>query len=373
MRYTIKENNKTKIVSCEGYNHIFRKSDGLSIRYGNTEDEDPSFSPVGPEILDWEISKICDKSKSRGNCKFCYKSNTSTGKYLDFDTFKKVFSKLPKSVCQIAYGIGSINGQPRLFDMLNYTRNCGIIPNITINGDVSDNEVEKFSKVLGAIAVSHYSDDLCFSAVERLCDASKQSGATLKQVNIHALWSSKTIDKCLNLLGKIKSDPRLKHLNALVLLSIKPKGRGKHLTSATYKDFKRVVLLAQEMGVPLGMDSCSAPQMLRVADETGQKDIVLSVEPCEICCFSAYLSVDCLYFPCSFMEGEYQWEEGIDILKCEDFIKDIWFNEKVNDLRKTLLNQPNKCDCKMKQYCRSCPAFNITPCYNGEADEKEKI
>jgi len=368
MKYTVKENDKFKIISCKGYNHIFDKHTGLSIRYGETKEEDPPFSPVGPEILDWEISTICDKSG--GNCAFCYKSNTKKGKNLDFDTFKEAFSKLPASICQVAYGIGSIKECDSLFPILKHTREKGVIPNLTCNGDITDKEANDFSKVLGAIAVSHYSDDSCFNAVKKLTDASQQPEATLKQVNIHALWSASTVDKCFNLLDKIKTDERLFNLNALVLLSLKPKGRGRFLASASYEDFKRLVLTAQEKGVSLGMDSCSAPQMLRVACETGQEELISSIEPCEsFGLFSAYLNVDCDYFPCSFAEGENGWETGISLLECDNFLKDIWYSKKVNEWRNKSLHMTDDCDCPVKQFCRFCPIFDITPCKLGENHE----
>ena len=50
--YKIKENDKLKVLKSPGYNYIFRKEDGLFIRTGRTVDDDPDFSPFGPEIIE---------------------------------------------------------------------------------------------------------------------------------------------------------------------------------------------------------------------------------------------------------------------------------------------------------------------------------
>ena len=44
-------------------------------------------------------------------CSFCYKNNTSTGSYMSFEDFKKIFDKLPRALTQIAFGIGSLNNK----------------------------------------------------------------------------------------------------------------------------------------------------------------------------------------------------------------------------------------------------------------------
>lgn len=371
MKITIIENKHYKIFRSKIYNLDFNKHTGEMRRWGKTEDDDPPMSPIGPEILDWEISTVCDKRGSGGNCRFCYKSNTHSGKHISFETFKRVFDKLPRSVCQVAYGIGSI--YPGLFDILEYTRAHNIIPNLTINGDATDEEIRKLSRVLGGIAVSYYSDDICFDAVHRLYEESKQKNATLKQINIHALWSNETKDKCFGLLDKIKNDSRLKGLNALVLLSLKKKGRGKCLSSAPYSDFKSIVLQAQKMGISMGMDSCTAPQMFKVVEETDQNDLIQMVEPCESSCFSAYLNVDCFFYPCSFAEGEGEWKNGISFLDCENFVDDVWFHPRTIEWRNKLLQSSQHCSfCPMRFECRSCPIYDITPCKGIYNENNEK-
>ncbi len=62
---------KKKIVSSENYNYIFDRETGFFARWGRTKDDDPIYSPFGPEILDIEISEICNMG-----CTFCFPSET---------------------------------------------------------------------------------------------------------------------------------------------------------------------------------------------------------------------------------------------------------------------------------------------------------
>jgi len=48
-------------------------------------------------------------------------------------------------------------------------------------------------------------------------------------------------------------------------------------------------------------------------------------EPCESTLFSGYISVDAMFYPCSFAEGVGEWCEGIDVINSNDFVKDVWW------------------------------------------------
>ena len=53
------------------------------------------------------------------------------------------------------------------------------------------------------------------------------------------------------------------------------------------------------------------------------------IEPCESGGkYSSYININSDYFPCSFSEGQGDWKNGLSVSKCENFMKDIWFNEK---------------------------------------------
>jgi hypothetical protein len=68
----IVEKQSSKALFSEEYNFIFNKKDGFFMRWGETEYDDPQYSPYGPEILDLEIST----GECNGRCKFCSPDGT---------------------------------------------------------------------------------------------------------------------------------------------------------------------------------------------------------------------------------------------------------------------------------------------------------
>lgn len=341
------------------YNWNFSTRDGTFCRWGKTFDDDPSMSPVGPEILDLEISTICHGPGTP--CSFCYKGNSQHGSYMSFERFKTIVDKMPSNLTQIAFGIGDVDGNPDLEGILWYTRGRGIVPNITINGyRMTDKYLKLLAATCGSIAVSRYDDAQCFNTVKALTDI----GAT--QVNIHQIFHDTTVDDCFKLLDSVEHDARLAKLNALLFLALKPKGRAKFEQPVTdTESFTRLVKRAL-MLTKIGFDSCSAPMFLQsVRGHSDFEDFTKLMEPCEAFLFSSYANVNGEFFPCSFCEGIEGWEEGMLVSESTDFMRDIWNSEKMTKWRRGLTTSSSGCECSLQQYCRSCPVFDITPCKRG--------
>ena len=325
---------KIRGYKSPSYNWVFDKQNGFFARWGKTMEDDPDYSPIGPELLDIEISTICHRG-----CPHCYKGNTIEGKNMSFKTFKKMFKKFPKNLNQIAFGIGDIDGNPDLWKIMKYCRKNGVIPNITINGfRFTDEHARKLADVCGAVAVSHYSDESCFNAVDKLTKAG------LKQVNIHKLVAMETFKSCLNLFMIINGGHnKLEGLNAVVLLGLKQKGRGIQYNPLDYDNFKTLIDYGMSLKIPLGFDSCSAHKFLKaIKDHRDYEEIEKLVEPCESSCFSYYINVDCEAFPCSFLEG-IEGCEGIDVLNCKDFLNDLWNSRPVMNFRDALIENSRQC------------------------------
>lgn len=333
----ILENEYRKILKSPEVNYFFRKDNGYMSTWGKTLEEDPQYSPYGPFILDMEVSTVCHRG-----CKSCYKSLTPNGKNMSLETFKTIFSKLPKTLTQIAFGIGTISANEELFDIFKYCRENGIIPNVTINGsDMTPELYDKLAELCGAVAVSRYNDDVCFSAVYELTKRG------LKQVNIHQIISEQTYSDCLELLDKAKTDIRLEGLNAIVFLALKPKGRGVTMKPLRSREaFKRVIDKAIKNKILFGFDSCSANNFINVVkDYPNFNKLEQLAEPCESCCFSLYISVDGIVYPCSFSEGV---EEGINLLDPRITFEDAWSGRVACAWRDKLLSKN-----------RSCPIYNL--------------
>ena len=183
-----------KRVRTPEYNYNFNESNGYFERWGKNYLDDPQYSPIGAEILDLEVSTIC-----HGGCTHCYKSNVAKGKNMTFKTFKIVFDKMPKTLTQIAFGIGDFYGNPDLPKMFEYCRKNNVVPNITVHGfDIDENAVNILAKYCGAVAVSNYGKESCYGTVKKLTDAG------MNQINIHQLLSEETLILAYKLLKILK-------------------------------------------------------------------------------------------------------------------------------------------------------------------------
>lgn len=329
------ETEKFKSFSSSEYNYRFRKTDGLFLRWGKTEADDPPWSPFGPEIADIEITTICNgpKLSSGGNklCEFCYKSNSPNGKYMAFETFKTILDKFPHALSkdkkkifhltQIAFGVDAeCKSNPDVWKIFAHCRENGIIPNLTV-ASIDDEVARNIAKYCGACAVSRYSDkDVCYNAVELL--TSKHG---MSQVNIHQLVAAETLSDIWETLRDIKTDKRLKNLNAIVFLSLKKKGRGVHYHPLSQEEYAKIVDYCFTNEIRFGSDSCGAGKLLKSLSKERYDQVIQVVEPCEASMFSFYCDVNGRYFPCSFMANEEgNWKDGIDMLQVNDFMREIW-------------------------------------------------
>lgn len=347
--YQIAENPQLKVLASPDYNYYFNKKTGFFARWGATEEEDPEWSKNGCEIADIELSTICHQS-----CSFCYKANKASGTNMSLATFKQVFAKLPKVLTQFAAGIGSVDGNPDLWDIFAHSRTHGIIPNVTINGSrMTPEYYTRLAELCGAVAVSRYDPDTCYNAVAALGEAG------LEQVNIHQLVAEETFTDCLQVLEDAKSDSRLAGLKSIVLLALKPVQKGAAFTSLAPEKFQQVVDRALELDVGFGFDSCSAPCFLKaVAGHPQYKRFEMLAEPCESMLFSIYIDCTGTVFPCSFCADSF---EGIDLLTAEDFLTDVWNAPSIVKWREKLLATV---DTGIVPGCRQCPVFDI---YRGAA------
>lgn len=352
-RCLLLETDSEKILINENYNFIFDKKTGFFGRWGKTKDLDVDEKLGLPEIADIEISTICSgvemPTGKHTPCKFCYKNNTSNGKYMSLETFKIIFSKLPKTITQIAFGIGDISANPDMWNIFEHCRNNGVIPNVTINCANMTSEIyNNLVKYCGAVACSIYNKELTYNSVYELTKLG------MNQVNIHCLLSEETYLQSISLLNDIKTDVRLKKLNAVVFLSLKNKGRAEknNFKSINQDSFSFLVDLAFKNDIAIGFDSCSAVKFLNAIKNNKNKEFLsLMTEPCESSIFSSYINVDGNYFPCSFIENTENWEKGLSVLECKDFLKDIWNNEKTINFRNKVINCRN---CK-----KACPVYEI--------------
>ena len=336
---------KVKAFDSKDYHYRFQIADGVMLSWGKTVDDDPERCPV-PNILDMEISTICNHG-----CPFCYKSNTRNGENMAFETFKRIFDVQSKGLTQIAFGSGYTGVEnPEVFKMMDYAREHNVVPNITV-GYVSDETADEFAKRVGAIAISVYEDKAkAYDSVKRMTDRG------IDQTNIHFMICEETFDRCMEVLHDIKTDPRLEKLNAIVMLSLKTKGRGASggFHPLSQDKFNEICKFAMDNHIGLGFDSCSSLKAARALDGKFKDSIIA----CEAAKESSYISAKGFYYPCSFQEGVGDWMQGVDVLECnstEEYLDKVWNCKKTLDFFKALEN--TRCDnC---ENCVHCPTFNV--------------
>jgi len=335
----IHENSNFKIIRSKDYNYNFNKKTGFFVRWGRTLKEDSVMAPFN-EILDIEVTDIC-KGPGGIPCSFCYKSNSPNNKSnMSFEMFKTIIDKMKEHniINQLAFGADAqAESNPDLWKMAKYSRDNGIIPNITV-ADISDNVADKLVNVMGAVAVSRYSNkNYCYNSVKKLVDRG------MKQCNIHQLVAVETFDQIKETFIDYKTDARLKGLNAIILLSLKKKGRGENYNSLSNEQFKEIINLSFEHSIPVGMDSCSCHKFLSaIKDRKDYEKLVTFTEPCESSLMSFYINSIGQGFPCSFSEGVGDWKEGLDVVKSKNF-NAIWFNSKLAKFRDKLLSLERQC------------------------------
>jgi len=271
---------------------------------------------------------------------------------MSFETFKQCLDVINQThnLCQVAFGVGDIWANKDLWKMMEYCRENDIVPNITVNGNCYKKDFDNIAKYCGAVAVSHYDDDLCFNAVKEFTDRG------MTQVNIHKLLADETIDECFDLVNKVTSDKRLAKMYAVVFLTLKP--IGDRNTMSPPKDFERykeLIDYCNEKGISYGFDSCGSLPYLKALEGTQLYDkAVQYIEPCESYMFSLYVNVDGIAYPCSFLESDPAYN-GIYLPTVSNFLKDVWYSQEAVDFRSTLLKTVENNELG----CRECPKYKL--------------
>lgn len=347
--YLVQDDAENKAVSSELYNMRFNKKTGHMARWGRTQEEDPEFCPVGPEVADIEVVA---GGPCPNRCSFCYKQNGFRNKELmSLDTFKRILAKFPKTLTQVAFGITGVQSNPDFIAMLEHCRAVDVVPNFTLSGiDLTPELADRIAPLVGAVAVSVYDDkDVAYNTVKAFLDRG------VKQTNIHLLAADERSQNLWHVLVDTRRDERLRGLNAVVFLGAKPKGGGKSLTPLSSHQFSCVATACLQTGIPFGFDSCSAfkfeqyVKSIQNADPEVTKQLLQLAEPCESSCFSSYVNVRGEYWNCSFSEGA-EGVTPVNLLEVEDFGRDLWYKAPVREFRQRVLATRGK---------KSCPVYDL--------------
>jgi radical SAM protein with 4Fe4S-binding SPASM domain len=352
--HIIREDSEVKYLSSPDYHYMFNKENGMFARWGKTVEDNPLYSPFGPEIMDIEIVKggYCS-----GQCSFCYKCNNlgTEFHYMTLEEMRIILSKLPKTITQIAYGITDIVSNRDFWNILRVTKEAGIIPNYTTNGNGVTEHIAALTKqYCGAVAVSLINKETSYSAIKMFTDVG------MKQVNIHYMLSDETLEEAFNVVDDMQNRFELKEMNAIVFLSYKHKNQDSPFHAVkNIADYKRLIKYCLERKIKFGFDSCSAGMAMKaLEDEPNFKEIAESIDPCESGLFSLYMDTYGKIYPCSFVEDTNHFICAILDEEVKDFEKDVWYHPKMVEWRDKLIKSSSSCiNCKLSSMCRSCPEY----------------
>lgn len=289
---------------------IFNEQNGTLIRSNVIGTKKEPFMRSFPELLDVGIMGHCDAGKS-GYCKAagvdCYqKGSSSTKNNMRLEDYKRIVDEAKGKTFQIALGgAGDPNKHSDFEEILKYTRNNNIIPNMTTSGiDISLKEISLISEYCGAVAVSYYS---------KLIDGKETNEGTLKaiaqfksliQTNVHYVVSNDSIDEAI---FRLENDVWPEGINAVVFLLYKPVGFG--VDKKAIKNDDRIksfmnVALSKKHFYKIGFDTCFTPILLDYHDMFE----IQSIDSCEAARFSMYIDSEMNAYPCSFdnQKGEYK-------------------------------------------------------------------
>jgi radical SAM protein with 4Fe4S-binding SPASM domain len=246
-------------------------------------------------------------------------------------------------------GRGDPDQHEHFAEILAYSREHGIIPNLTTSGYQLDREKARLiSQYCGASAVSWYRNDYTTRAIDLLLEA----GA---KVNIHYVLSNQSIDEAIDL---IENERLPAGINRIIFLLFKPVGQGRREDMIVFDDRTRhfFSLIDTPYGLSkIGFDSCSVPGVLnstRVVDPD-------CYDACEAARYSAYITADMTIVPCSF-DQQQRWSVSLRTHS----IQQAWHSQAFDDFRSY---QQQACpQCSKRDLCLGgCPISpDITLCDN---------
>lgn len=334
---------------------FFEKESGTFIREG-TNQKEPFWNQRGPELLDISITNYCERG-----CDFCYRASNKNGIFMSLNDYEYVIRQASEiGTLQVALGGGNPNQHPEFIDILKTTREYGLVPSYTTNGQGMTSKIYEATKeYCGAIAVSWYPP---FIDAIKVINECKEYDIKL---NIHVMLNSETIINAIELMDNQVG--LLKNVNAVIFLNYKPIHSSKSIILRNSKlIYPFIDKILKNNICKIGFDSCMISFLVPFSEEFWAE----SVEYCEAGRFSAFISEDLKLYPCSFLNDTES--TGIDLK--ETSITNGWvYGEQFLEFRERISTPPKQCNpinecqnCNKYNLCHGgCQVFDINACMKG--------
>ncbi len=314
---------KIRFEKADNGIYTFNYSNGESLFIG-----EDNYRKKGPLLLDVSITNRC----LRG-CSFCYKNSKPQGKDISLEDYALILREARDcGVTQIAIGGGEPTLHPDFVNILRMTRDVGIIPNYSTNGDyITNNIIDATEKYCGAMAISVYDDINFYKSLLETLNSKKI------RVNLHYILTKDKLDNYISLLS---NPPEwLRKINAIIFLNYKPTNGNydlilKNADQSKLKLFFKLILSVRFCSI--GFDSCTSSF---IENYTNIDESLFDY--CESARRSAYINENLDVLPCSFYQ-----RTGTNLREVS--LKSIWIEDKL------FLNHRNQLEI-----CRDCPLYKI--------------
>lgn len=338
------------IDNTYGFETQFDAESGLYIR-SNLPDENGNYTGAEPfmaempHLLDIGIMGHCEHG-SRGLCLQagiqCYQNGLQISQpNMALEDYRSIIDQCREQVCQVALGG---RGDPDMHEdfeaILSYTREAGIVPNMTTSGlGMTNEKARMISKYCGAAAVSWYRSDYTRKAIEMLLDAGVHT-------NIHYVLGNQSLEEAITM---IEDRQIPEGIGRIIFLLHKPVGLGQQenvldIMNSRVRHFFGLFNESENCQIA-GFDSCCVPGLLNMA----WKIHTSSIEPCEGGRFSAYVTPDLQLLPCSFDQRQ-RWAVSMR----NHSLREAWNSETFEKFRDIMRKRCS--DCSLKEFCLGgCP------------------
>lgn len=262
-----------------------------------------------PTLVDFQITTACLL-----DCPHCYAKATPEGTHVSLDDAKLIIDQCYENgVSQLALGGGEPLQHPNISEILQYTNEKGIVPNLSTNGMYLDSSTLKVLKeCCGAVALSLEGVGSRFdtwrkTGFKRLKKAIKQLKKADIPTVLQVTLSEANFDELNEIVTFCLKNP---HLYGVIFLAYKPVGRGEvysrplsSLPSQTVSDGLRKAFLRLQKSMRVGYDCCLTPAIVGVNE--GLEFVDNShLEGCSGMRGSVGISAGLDVLPCTFLSGE---------------------------------------------------------------------
>lgn len=309
------------------YNFIelFNEKNGFLIRT-NILDENGNETNIKPlcrsypELIDIGIVGSCQNGRT---CHMfgikCYQKD-SIKPDMKLSDYKRIIDESANKTFQVALGgRGDPNKHKDFIEILKYTREKGIVPNLTSSGyNMTDEEAEAIIEYCGSVAISMYS---------KVVGGKESNPDTIKAINrfadrihtnVHYVISNNTIDDAIY---RLENDCFPSNIHGVIFLLYKPVGLAAddrdnliRFNNPKIEKFLDLVFLKKHQ-YKIGFDTCFSYLLFQYNPSLKDNP---SVQSCESGTFSCYIDSDLTLYPCSFTkEKEYEdklGKEGIEYI-----------------------------------------------------------